>query len=336
MEKNNVVHEITKTMNIDLVYMWVDGNDPEWQKKQAQYRNEAVNPSEETVGQCRYIQFDELRYAIRSAIQNAPWINNIYIITDNQCPWWLNKDNPKIKIIDHKDIIDTKYLPLFNSSAIELNICNIPGLSEHFLLGNDDTFFGRPVKPSFFFNANGTPIIRLKNKRIKKGFSPYQDMLYNMVDEIKQKYGSCTRLAPHHNIDAYCKSDWKKCLEEYSGWFKETMTHRFRHYQDMHRHLISLWMIKHKRASVRIVSRWNRIYGIWGHIKAVWKKKYASDSRYISIIVKDFDQYMLRHNPTLFNINDTPKGTREDRLRAMKFLKKRFPIPTPFEVLNRN
>lgn len=319
-------------MDIDIVYMWVDGNDPVWRRKKAAFMKTATSgQDEETSGNCRYRQNDELRYAIRSAAINAPWIRNIYIITDNQTPSWLDTGSPGIHIIDHKDIIDNRYLPLFNSSAIELNVCNIPGLAEHFLLGNDDTFFGEPVKPSFFFNPDGRPIVRVKNKKIVSGFSHYQDMLMNMVRKIQMRYGKCCRLAPHHNIDAYRKSDWIECLKEFSSELQDTMTHRFRDDNDLHRHIISLWALKKNRATLEIVSRWNRIHGLAGFINAVIRQKYADNSKYISIRTPDFDRFMLRHNPILFNMNDTPQATDEDRSRMSEFLEHRFPERCQFE-----
>lgn len=49
-------------------------------------------------------------------------------------------------------------LPIFNASAIEMNIHRIEGLAEHFLYMNDDMFIGRPLKPEAFFK-NGLPCV---------------------------------------------------------------------------------------------------------------------------------------------------------------------------------
>ena len=69
-------------MDIDLVYMWVDGNDPDWQKKKACYADEDRNRSEETSGKCRYVQNDELKYSLRSVEEYAPWIHRVFIVTE--------------------------------------------------------------------------------------------------------------------------------------------------------------------------------------------------------------------------------------------------------------
>lgn len=54
----------------------------------------------------------------------APWIRNIFIITDDQVPNLNNFDN--IVIIDHKEIINKEYLPTFNSHVIEAHLHKIP------------------------------------------------------------------------------------------------------------------------------------------------------------------------------------------------------------------
>ena len=318
-------------MDIDLVYMWVDGNDPDWRKKKAFYAGEDLAHSEELSGKCRYVQNDELKYSLRSVEKYAPWIHRIFIVTDGQTPEWLDTSNPRVRIVDHSEIIDARYLPLFNSTAIELNLNRIPGLSEHFLLSNDDCYIGRAVDPSFFFKADGTPIVRLKHKDIVRGFSRYQDKLMNMVDETVRRYGSCCMKAPHHNIDAYRKSDWTECLSEYPEWYERTMSHRFRTDGDMHRHLITLWMLQRGRGEIKIVDKWNRIESRWGRIKAFITQRYATDSRYFSVRTPSFPLYMKHYNPTLFTINDDERATDRHRRKMVRFLEKCFPAPCEFE-----
>ena len=84
---------------IDLVYMWVDGNDPEWQAKRNKYVGGSGNLSQEVVGVARWRDNEELRYSLRSVEKYASWINHIYIITDGQRPQWLDTSHPKITII---------------------------------------------------------------------------------------------------------------------------------------------------------------------------------------------------------------------------------------------
>lgn len=101
-------------------------------------------------GDIRYVEHDELRYSLRSVLKYAPWINHIFIVTNNQCPKWLQQ-HPKITIINQNDIMPPAEYPTFSSVKIEMYLDRIPGLSEYFIYGCDDFFFGRNVQPSDFF-----------------------------------------------------------------------------------------------------------------------------------------------------------------------------------------
>ncbi len=75
-------------MNIDLVYLWVDENDKNWREKKSKYTTKSYN--KDAVDDCRFVNNDELKYSLRSIEKYAPWINRIFIVTDNQTPEWLN------------------------------------------------------------------------------------------------------------------------------------------------------------------------------------------------------------------------------------------------------
>lgn len=50
--------------------------------------------------------------------RHAPWVNNIYLITNGQRPKWLNVNHPKLKWVRHEEFIPKEYLPTFNASAL--------------------------------------------------------------------------------------------------------------------------------------------------------------------------------------------------------------------------
>ena len=136
---------------IDIVFPWVDGNDIEWQRERNKYSN---NPETQSLG--FYRDWGLLVYLFRGIERFAPWVRKVHFITWGHLPAWLNLENPKLHIVNHKDYIPQEYLPTFNSGTIELNIHRIPGLSEKFIYFNDDTFIIAPIKPSDFFH-NGLP-----------------------------------------------------------------------------------------------------------------------------------------------------------------------------------
>lgn len=142
-----------KTEKIDFVILWVDGADEAWRHKKAVHTGLEELPGNTD---SRYRDWDCLKYWFRGVEKFAPWVNNIYFITDDQKPEWLNLDHPKIKWVKHTDFIPNEYLPTFNSNVIEWNFNRIEGLSEQFVAFNDDMFLIDKVKPEDFFK-NGLP-----------------------------------------------------------------------------------------------------------------------------------------------------------------------------------
>lgn len=136
---------------IDIVYTWVSDSDPEWLKKKSYYSGVNIQNQD-----TRFIDYEQLRYSLRSVASYAKFIRKIFIVTDHQVPYWLNTDHDKIVMVNHSDIFDDKTcLPVFNSVAIESWIHKIEGLSDNFIYANDDYFFGSPVNKQHFIHPNG-------------------------------------------------------------------------------------------------------------------------------------------------------------------------------------
>lgn len=136
---------------VDIVITWVNQNDPKWYKKYRAYKEGTIKKDE--FG--RFRDYGTFKFVFRSIEKYAPWVNHVYLITDDQIPSWINKNYEKLTIIDHKDIIPKKYLPTFDSNIIEFHIHNIPDLAEHFIYFNDDTFINNYVEPTDFFDKSG-------------------------------------------------------------------------------------------------------------------------------------------------------------------------------------
>ncbi|XP_060050232.1 N-acetylglucosamine-1-phosphotransferase subunits alpha/beta isoform X2 [Erinaceus europaeus] len=108
---------------------------------------------DEDVSASRFEDNEELRYSLRSIERHAPWVRNIFIVTNGQIPSWLNLDNPRVTIVTHQDVFrNLSHLPTFSSPAIESHIHRIKGLSQKFIYLNDDVMFGKDVWPDDFFS----------------------------------------------------------------------------------------------------------------------------------------------------------------------------------------
>ena len=141
---------------VDLVYTWVDGNDPDWRRRRAAVLREDVlaDASVDAAIDARFESRDELRYSLRSVQMFANWAHRIWIVTDAQVPSWLVQDE-RLRVVDHREIYaDPSVLPVFNSHSIESQLHHIPWLAEHYLYLNDDMLFAAPVQPEDFFHGN--------------------------------------------------------------------------------------------------------------------------------------------------------------------------------------
>ncbi|MGW5475250.1 stealth conserved region 3 domain-containing protein [Streptomyces sp. NPDC004008] len=145
------------TFPVDAVYTWVDGADMAWlERKNAVLAAMGLRTEDAATSAARFRDRDELRYSLRSIDMYAPWIRNIYLVTDQQVPHWLDLGHPRVRVVDHAEIFrDRGVLPTYNSHAIESQLHHIEGLAEHFLYFNDDVFIGRTVRPDMFFLGNG-------------------------------------------------------------------------------------------------------------------------------------------------------------------------------------
>ena len=309
-------------MEIDLVYLWVDGNDPGWQAK----RNAIIGKTEESSSvNCkgRYANNDELKYSLRSIDLYAPWIHKIYIVTDNQIPDWLDTSNSKIRIVDHKEIMPEISLPCFCSTVIEHFIYKIPGLSEHFIYANDDMYINKPVTEETFFAKDGLPIIRfnrrpfrkltmlLKEKVLKRRLSNYVINIKNAAELVKKKYGIYYNGKSHHNIDAYLKSQCEHVVQVFKDEIEATYPNHMRCASNIQRNIYSYVALAEKKAHLNYVTQ-----------KTSFRFHIHKENHY---------EKLKKCNPTFFCMNDSEYATDNDRLRVKAFLEKRFPEKSQYE-----
>jgi hypothetical protein len=157
----SILNQAFKTLNtpIDIVYLWVNGNDGEWRakrEKSALKLKATGNLSFAKFGNVegRYRDNDELRFSLRALEKFFPEHGHIYIVTDGQVPDWFQASD-QITLVDHHQLIPHSSLPTFDSGNIESYIHHIPGLSERYFYLNDDVFFGAPVCLDNWFFENG-------------------------------------------------------------------------------------------------------------------------------------------------------------------------------------
>lgn len=314
---------MNNNIDIDIVYLWVDGKDPKWQAKKNKFIGDiGENSSVNCKG--RYSNHDELKYSLRSIELYIPWIRNIFIVTDNQIPEWLETSNPKVKIIDHKEIMPPESLPCFNSCLIEHFIYRIPGLAEHFLYANDDMYINKALTPNDFFTTNGFPIVRLMRKPFRKlrwfwrenirnkPLKTYSKTIDNSSRLVEGKYGKYYTGMPHHNIDAYLKSEYQHIVEkDFCSEFVAINKNRMRSNDDILRIFISYIALAKNRGQLRYVNQ--------------------NESMLISIHKRHHYKKLEKKCPAFFCMNDSEYAQDNDRIFAKDYLEKRFPLKSKFE-----
>lgn len=257
---------------IDIVVLWVDGNDPKWLKDKENY---TLNDPNVNNGISRYRDWNNMRYWFRAIEKFAPWVRKVHFVTYGHLPNFLNVDAPKLNIVNHNEIIPAKYLPTFNSEAIEINIHKIKGLSEHFIYFNDDMFLLRPVKPTDFFKQGLPRLEGLQATITSVGDgSNYPHSMLNDIDIINKYFNKREEMRKnwykwynyHYGIEVFRNLlllPWKKYIGFKNAhlpapylkstfdtvWTKEydilnrTRQNRFRSFEDVNQYIFRYWQL---------------------------------------------------------------------------------------------
>ncbi len=227
---------------IDIVFTWVDSNDNEWRNNfnstlKEYGRNDLLGTS---ANESRFRSFNELKYSLRSISMYADFFRKIYIVTAGQVPDWLDTNNNKIEIINHKDIFPKgDYLPTFNSHSIESRLHHIQGLSDNYLYFNDDFFISRPLTPkdfflrkdiSYFFPTNST-YIGLNSAN--QNDMPVDTAAKNNRDIIFNKFGTVEILKFGHVPYPQIKPILFEIENELKDELDNTSKSRFRNINDI-------------------------------------------------------------------------------------------------------
>ena len=214
---------------IDLVITWVNGADPRWRAKRQAAGLDSALASANVEG--RFRDNGELRYLLRSIERYWPFEGMIYLVTDEQVPNFL-ADCARLKVIDHREILDPQYLPTFSSRAIESALHKIPGLAEHFVAFNDDVLLARLVQPEDFFGRLGC-MVYLTDELLPlassaQGLSGHNDALNARLWLLAHLGVSSIDRVIEHSPKGIRKS-WMQALEaEHPELFHQTRSEQVR------------------------------------------------------------------------------------------------------------
>ena len=315
-------HASEVTFDIDMVFSWVDGSDPEFQARRAAQMSQVV-VGEGDEAEARIRQIDELKFALRSVNMFAPWIRRIFIATDSVPPPWL-ADHPMITIVPAEEhFSDRAALPTYNSHAVESQLHHIPGLSEHFLYSNDDMFFGRPLKATMFFSPGGVTRFIEAKTRIGLGVNdPTRSGFENAARVNRQllfeRFGQVITRHLEHTAVPLRKSVLIEMEREFPEEFARTQASAFRSGTD--------------------ISVTNSFYHYYALMTGRAVQQEKAKVRYVNTTTREglglLPELRKRRGYDFFCLNDSsfPEVSAAERAETVvNFLERYFPIPAPWE-----
>jgi len=308
--------------DIDLVFSWVDGASIEWQRARARrMRSYVVGEGDDS--HARFRQLDELKYALRSVHLFAPWVRTIHIVTDSPRPEWL-VDHPRVRIVPSEQFFsDRSVLPTHNSHAVESQLQNIPGLSEHFLYSNDDMFFGRPVGPELFFSPGGVTRFIESTTRIGLGAAdPRRSGFENAARVnrglLRERFGRMIARHLEHSPVPMRISVLRELEAEFPEEFARTAASAFRSATD--------------------ISVTNSLYHYYALFTGRAVLERHAKVKYVDTTARaglaEMARLLERRGTDLFCLNDGsfPEIGDEERATAVRqFLDDYFPVAAPWE-----
>ena len=160
--------------SVDIVYTWVDSNDPQWLKGYNEYFNNRIFDAR--ISNTKN-SWDELELSIKLVRKNLPWVNNIYVVTQRP-------QSPPIHILSKVKLVHHDQIGLnhntYSSMSIESLIHKIPGLSERFIYFNDDMYVLKPMKKTDFFTKRGVPLLQINQDLQNLDFKPDNLFIRNL------------------------------------------------------------------------------------------------------------------------------------------------------------
>ncbi|MEU3609009.1 stealth family protein [Streptomyces sp. NPDC035033] len=317
-----VVRSDQVTFPVDVVYTWVDGSDPEWLRRRAEYSGEGYHA--EAANPARYLSRDELRYSLRSLHLYAPWVRNIFLVTDDQTPAWLDTTVPGLRVVSHKEIFRSpELLPTFNSHAIESQLHHIDGLAEHFLYLNDDVMLSREVTPRDFFHASGLTKFFPSPALVPLGERSLDDPPVAAAGKnnrrlIEERYGAVLVQKMKHMPHPLRRSVLAEIETEFAVEYGRTEANRFRSVDD-----------------ISIASSLHHYYAFHtGRAVPSTDLPYAYLDLTHPWTETRLGRLLARRDRAVFCVNDTVSTERDadgQKDLITPFLEAYFPVPSPYE-----
>ena len=327
---HNENSEILEKEPIDVLIKYIDLGDPDLKREGIKQ----IKKDEDN---------QELKYCVRSILQNIPWIRKIFILMPNERVRYFKPQEEikdKIVYVKDKDLIgfDSASSPVFQFNLWRMKDF---GMSENFILMDDDYFIGKPLKKSnFFYEENGQVYPALitrdyyemsksalqtkvneilkKNKKVDShtpnGFSIMQTktllFLYDILGDDETRYGQpLVEASFTHNAIPVKQSD----IKELYDYIEKSYPYKEETLRAKQRETFSL-------QPQTLFTSYER-------------NKYDRITKMISSIFYDLTQFKGKVDDDLFVINVSTRNYGKNYFQnEIKNLEKLFPNKSPYEL----
>ena len=231
---------------IDIVVTYLNDSDKKWREEFNYWKGRELSKGQTDInnrqafGEERLRDWGTFKYWFRGIEKNCSWINKVFLVVQNEnhIPKWINRDNPKLRIVFHDEFIPKELLPVFNIVPIQLYLSNIKDLGEYFIVSDDDEFFLNPIKEDRFLKDNKPvhadnriPFEYYSGNYLTGSDNVFFHILNNDL-KLEEKYMTKEKVKYgfYHLPDIRSKSFSNKILKEnYEEIYNSVKVSKFRH-----------------------------------------------------------------------------------------------------------
>ena len=284
---------------------------------------------------------EELRYSVRSILENIPWIRKIFILMPNERVKYfrpIEEIDGKFVYVKDKDLLG---FDSASSIAFQLNMGDMSkfGLSENFILIDDDCFFGKPIKKSDFFYYDEIQK-KVFPAVITDDFSELnKNDITNEYNKLFRRRGSIKQ----HSFNAWKISQlagYKLLLENYNpplinaGFNHNAVALNLNDLKEIHNLIVN----KYQYAKETLTAKIRTIYdlqpqSLFMSYALNIKKRKVHSIPYVYYDVAFLDGKSLDIELYVLNTSGDRKYTDALYQKMRNILEKKYPIPTPFELV---
>lgn len=217
---------------VDIVVTYLNERDKKWKEDFNYWKDKEIkegiaeNTNRQAFGAERTREWDTFKYWFRGVEKNCPWVRKVFLIVQNEnhVPEWLDKNNPKLRIVYHDEYIPKDLLPTFNAMTIGTYVSNIPDLCERYIMSDDDYYFLNPIENDRFFKY-GKPV-HLNNQVNYELYNPTgsDKVFYHILNnnlKFEERFNKKIKYAFYHLPEARLKSFEQFLLNKYGEEIKQ-------------------------------------------------------------------------------------------------------------------